>query len=74
MASGGKRVMKKFLAVLAALLIFPSMSAALELPNKINEWIAAGENIVPLITKPDNIKINRSHNKNNFFVYFIIFP
>ena len=50
--------MKKFLAVLL-LLVFPSMSAALELPNKINEWIAAGENIVPLITQPDNIDLGR---------------
>lgn len=57
--------MKKFLTVLlASVLVFPSVSTALELPNKISEWRLTGEHVVPLITQPDNINLGRCVYKN----------
>ena len=55
--------MKKFLAVLLVL-VFPSISTALELPNKISEWRSTGEYVVPLITQPDNVDLGRCVYKN----------
>ena len=50
--------MRKFLAVLA-LLLFPSFASALELPGKVAGWRSAGEQVVPLVTQPDNIDLGR---------------
>lgn len=50
--------MKKIIALLA-LLLLPSFASALELPGKIASWKLAGEQVVPLITQPDNINLGR---------------
>ena len=59
--------MRKFLAVLLVL-VFPSLSAALELPNRVDGWVSSSKNehIVPLITEPDNINLGRCVYKNYF--------
>ena len=50
--------MRKFLVVLA-LLLLPSFASALELPDKVAGWKSAGEQVVPLVTQPDNINLGR---------------
>ncbi|MBQ7733658.1 MAG: hypothetical protein IJT58_06530 [Synergistaceae bacterium] len=50
--------MRKFLAVLA-LLLLPSFAGAFELPAKVAGWESSGEQVVPLITRPDNIELGR---------------